>query len=247
MKHIKTLALLVSTLCLSHSAFALETASLNEVLSKYDQARNLEKIKTIKTMRSEASMRMNGMELPMTFEYKAPNQARMDSTIQGMTITQVIDGNAGWKTNPMLGKPGPQPLTKEEREALALMTNLEGDLSNYQAKGHKLLLQGEMEVSGAPAYKLQLTKSNGDVEYHYIDTENYLLVRLDRQMNFGGTKVDSVTTTSDFKPINGMMWPHSMEAVMKTPMGELKSVMTVKSTQFDNPIDAARFSKPATE
>jgi hypothetical protein len=247
MKLLKLTASIGSALFISFGSVAAELKTADEVIAKYGEARNLEKLKTVKTMRSEFRMIMNGMEVPVTLEVKRPNQARMEMTIQGMALLQVIDGAEGWKVNPMLGKTAAQPMTEDEFTVLSDMSEIEGPLGDYRKKGHSVELKGTTDVDGSPAYKLQLTRKSGDIEYHYIDTENFMPVRYDRKVTMNGTPIETTGTSGDFKLVDGMMLPHSMSSTMKLPMGEIKQVMTVTKVEFNTPIDSTRFKKPSTE
>ncbi len=245
MKALKSTALILTGVFLSFSTFAAELKTADQVIAKYDQARGFDKLKSVQTMRSVASLRMNGMDIPMIIEFKRPKKARMDMTMQGMTISQVINGDKGWKIIPMLGKSDAQPMSNEELNVLADMTDIDGVLADYKSKGHKLDLQGIVDVEGTPAYKLKLTRKNGDVEYNYIDTEYFLMIRAERKMKLNGIDVDTVSINGDFKDVQGMMVPHSMIQTMKMPMGEIKQVMTINEIEINKPIAAARFEMPA--
>jgi outer membrane lipoprotein-sorting protein len=244
MKALKTSALLISGLFFAINAFAADLKTVDQVIAKYDQARGLAKLKSVQSMRSTASLKLNGIDMPTTIEVKRPNQARMDSVFQGMTISQVITGNQGWKLMPTMGKADAQPMTQEEASMLADMADFDGPFVNYQAKGHQLALQGVVDIEGTPAYKLRLTRKNGDIEYSYIDTEYFLMIRNERKMKLNGMQIDAVSTNGDFKDVQGMMVPHSASVTMKMPMGEFKQTMTITDIQINVPIDAARFVMP---
>jgi outer membrane lipoprotein-sorting protein len=112
---------------------------------------------------------------------------------------------------------------------------MDGALVDYKAKGRTVELAGAEDVAGSPAWKLKVTQKDGGVDYMYIDTKSYLMVR-SASMHIGVT-VDF----GDYRPVNGLMMPFSMEQTAAP--GTVK--MTVEKIETNVPVDEAVFRMPA--
>src|ERR1041385_968355 len=194
----KTIMLLALGLLLAPIAHA---QSVDDILAKhYEACGGLAKLKALNTMRVTGSMTMGpGMEAPFTMERKRPGMRRMEFTIQGMTGIQAFDGAKTWSVMPFMGKKDPEV----------------GTAVDYKTKGHTIELMGKEPVEGADAYKLKVTKKNGNIEYDYVDAETYLLVKTEGKIKRRGTEMDGETTYSDYKDVDGLMQAFSMEVGTK--------------------------------
>jgi len=236
----KTIMLLALGLLLAPIAHA---QSVDDILAKhYEACGGLAKLKALNTMRVTGSMTMGpGMEAPITMERKRPGMRRMEFTIQGMTGIQAFDGAKTWSVMPFMGKKDPEVGTAEDNKNALDDADFDGALVDYKTKGHTIELMGKEPVEGADAYKLKVTKKNGNIEYDYLDAETYLLVKTEGKIKRRGTEMDGETTYSDYKDVDGLMQPFSMEVGTK----EMKQKLAFTKIELNVPLDDARFAVPA--
>jgi hypothetical protein len=236
----KTIMLLALGLLLAPIAHA---QSVDDILAKhYEACGGLAKLKALNTMRVTGSMTMGpGMEAPITMERKRPGMRRMEFTIQGMTGIQAFDGAKTWSVMPFMGKKDPEVGTAEDNKNALDDADFDGALVDYKTKGHTIELMGKEPVEGADAYKLKVTKKNGNIEYDYLDAETYLLVKTEGKIKRRGTEMDGETTFSDYKDVDGLMQPFSMEVGTK----EMKQKLAFTKIELNVPLDDARFAVPA--
>jgi hypothetical protein len=182
-----------------------------------------------------------GMEAPITMERKRPGMRRMEFTIQGMTGIQAFDGAKTWSVMPFMGKKDPEVGTAEYNKNALDDADFDGALVDYKTKGHTIELMGKEPVEGADAYKLKVTKKNGNIEYDYLDAETYLLVKTEGKIKRRGTEMDGETTYSDYKDVDGLMQAFSMEVGTK----EMKQKLAFTKIELNVPLDDARFAVPA--
>jgi len=236
----KTIMLLALGLLLAPIAHA---QSVDDILAKhYEACGGLAKLKALNTMRVTGSMTMGpGMEAPFTMERKRPGMRRMEFTIQGMTGIQAFDGAKTWSVMPFMGKKDPEVGTAEDNKNAMDDADFDGALVDYKTKGHTIELMGKEPVEGADAYKLKVTKKNGNIEYDYLDAETYLLVKTEGKIKRRGTEMDGETTYSDYKDVDGLMQPFSMEVGTK----EMKRKLAFSKVELNVPLDDARFAVPA--
>jgi hypothetical protein len=114
---------------------------------------------------------------------------------------------------------------------------------DYKSKGHAIELVGKAPVEGADAFKLKVTKKNGNIEYDYLDTETYLLVKTEGKVRRRGTEMEGETTFSDYKDVDGYMQPFSMESGAKEMPQKQK--LSFSKIELNVPLDDTRFAVPA--
>lgn len=220
--------------------------TVDEILTKhYETQGGLEKMKGVTTRRMIGSMGMGmpGMEAPITMEMKRPGKRRIEFTIQGMTGVQAFDGEKGWSLMPFMGQTDPEVSSDEDSAKERDEADFDGVLVDWKAKGHTVEFAGKEMVEGAEAFKLKVTKKNGDLEYHYLDAETYLLVKTEGKVKRRGTEYEGEQIYSDYKEVDGVMVPFAMEMGAKgQPM---RQKMTFSKVEMNVAIDDARFVMPA--
>ena len=237
----KTLMLLALGLLL---APVVQAQTVDEILAKHYQTMGgLEKIKALNSMRVTGTVGVGpGMDAPFTMERKRPGKSRMEFSLQGMTGIQAFDGEKTWSVMPFTGKKDPEVGSDEDNKNAQDDADFDGVLVDWKAKGHTVELVGKESVEGADTYKLKVTKKNGNVEYHYLDAETYLLVKQEGKVKRRGTEMEGETTFSDYKDVDGYMQPFSMESGAKG--APQKQKMTFTKIELNVPLDDARFVMP---
>jgi outer membrane lipoprotein-sorting protein len=201
-------------------------------------------MKAVNTMRVTGTITLGpGMESPFTMERKRPGMRRMEFTFQGMTGIQAFDGTKTWSVMPFMGKKDPEVGTDEDNKNAQDDADFDGALVDYKTKGNTIELAGKEQVEGADAFKLKVTKKNGNIEYDYLDAETYLLVKTEGKVKRRGTELDGETTFSDYKDVDGLMQPFSMESGAKEMPQKQK--LTFTKIELNVPLDDARFAVPA--
>jgi|KBSSwiStaDraftv2_1062776.scaffolds.fasta_scaffold45330_3 outer membrane lipoprotein-sorting protein len=238
----KTMTLLALGLMLAPLAHA---QTVDDILAKhYEACGGLAKMKAVNTMRVTGTMTLGpGMESPFTIERKRPGLRRMEFTFQGMTGIQAFDGSRTWSVMPFMGKKDPEVGSDEDNKNALDDSDFDGALVEYKSKGHTIELMGKEPVEGADAFKLKVTKKNGNVEYDYLDAETYLLVKTEAKRKFRGTEMEGTTTFSDYKDVDGLMQPFSMESGAKEMPQKQKFAFT--KIEMNVPLDDTRFAVPA--
>jgi outer membrane lipoprotein-sorting protein len=245
----KTLTLLAVSLLLGPmlclGAPLAHAQTVDELLAKhYEACGGLDKMKAVQSMRVTGTMAIApGMEAPFTMERKRPGKQRMEFQIQGMTGIQAFDGARAWSLMPFQGKTTPEVGSDEDNKHQQDDADFDGALVDWKAKGHTIELAGKETVEGADAFKLKVTKKNGNVEYDYLDAETYLLVKTEGKVHRRGTEIEGVTTFSDFKEVDGLMEPFVMETGAKEM--PQKQRLSFSKVELNVPLDDARFAVPA--
>ena len=221
---------------------------LDDVLAMNYQARGgLEKIKSVESARITGKMTMGGgqMQAPFVWEWKRPDKLRMEFSLQGMTGIQAFDGSTGWSVMPFTGSTEPQEMPQSEVKELKSQADFEGELVDWRDKGHQLELLGKETVEGTEAWAIEVTKADGDVVTVYLDAEYYLEIKQKGSREVRGQEIEFETSVGDYKDVDGLMVPHSMEVqAVGMPMSQ---IVTFERVELDVPIDDERFTMPASE
>jgi len=224
---------------------AVQAQTADEIINKNLEARGgKDKIKAVQTARMTGKLVMGqGMEAPITMELARPHKMRMEFTLQGMTGIQAFDGKTGWSVMPFMGKKEPEKMSDDDIKQADDMADMDGLLVDYKEKGHQVEYVGKEDVEGTPAHKLKVTKKNGDVVNVYIDAESYMEIKDAGKVKVRGQEIEGQTTFGDFKTVDGLVFPFSIE--QKAPGGPGGMVITISKVEVNPALDASRFAMPA--
>src|SRR5262245_13941614 len=238
----RKLLLSVCALLLAVSASA-QTA--DEIIEKHIKALGgADKLKAVQTMKATGTMKAGPMELPVTLTKARPESVRMDFTVQGMTGTQAYDGSTGWLVMPFMGKKDPEKMSDDMLKEIKEEADFDGPIFDYKAKGNKVEYLGKEDVEGSPAYKLKVTTKSGTETIDYLDAETYLIIKTEGKRTIQGQEVESETTLGDYKEVEGMLLPHSMQSHRKGAPGGQGQSITVDKYEINPKIDTAVFKMP---
>ena len=164
--------------------------------------------------------------------------------VAGLTGINAYDGHDGWKIEPWQGKRDPEALGEEEMHGILDDADFDGPLLNYQAKGNRVEYQGIEQVEGSDAYKLKVTRPNGDVSFYYLDTEYYVPIRIDTQRMIRGAPQEFETSLGDYKQVAGVYLPFSLESGPKGSSSTDRSKITYDRIEANVPLANTRFARP---
>jgi len=205
-----------AAMCLAAAAvFALPAVAqtVDEIIAKSIEARGGEaKLRAVKTIRLTGRVEIApGMAAPTTMVIKRPEMVRMEFSLQGMTAIQAFDGKDGWSVMPFQGKKDAEPMAADDVKEFREQADLDGPLMDYKTKGNTVEYLGKDKVEGSDAYKLKVTKKNGNVETMFIDADTGLEVKNTRKTKIQGNEQEVESTFSDFRNVDGLILPFSIE------------------------------------
>jgi len=226
---------------------AVQAQTADEIINKHLQARGgKDKIKAVQSVRMTGKLVMGqGMEAPITMELARPNKMRMEFTLQGMTGIQAYDGKGGWSVMPFMGKTEPEAMSDDDIKQAEDQADMDGMLVDYKDKGHQVEYVGKEDVEGTPAYKLKVTKKNGDVVNVYIDADSYMEIKQAGKLKIRGQELESQSTFGDFKTVDGLVFPFSIE--QKAQGAPAGMVISVSKIEVNPTLETSRFTMPAAK
>lgn len=242
MQHSKNLFKLLTLLVLAVVGPGVGAQNLDEIVDKHVKAMGGEKLAKLQSMKIAAEMDIMNMKVPITTTIVQNKGFRSESTVQGMTVVQAVNGNTGWAINPMAGNNKPTALPEDAVKTLANETDLTG-LYNYKAKGYKLTLDGEEDLAGAKVYKVTMTLPSGVRRVNYISKDTFYILKIVAQTKVNGQDVMSENTQSDFRAVDGIFYPFTSE-VTTSAMPGTKMGLKITSLEVNPKIDPKIFDMP---
>ena len=240
----KKLTVLCLAATLAAGALGAEEMTLDEVLAAhFDALGGAEKLVAVESAKFNGNMAMGpGMEVPFTMVFRRPMNMRLEFTMQGMTAVQAYDGDVAWSIMPFMGKTDPEVMAEDQAKNIKEQADFDGPLMSWQDKGHQVELLGLEETEGTEAYKLKVALANGDVRYHFLDSEYFITIKQEGKTTMQGNEVEFETILSDYKEVDGLMFPHSIESRPKgAPSGQ---VITIESVELGIDTNDEMFAMP---
>jgi len=233
------------SLFLAFAAFTFIAAQdLDEILDTYFETIGQEKLLKVKTMTStgKVMMPMMGAEGGFKTFNKKPDKIRVEVEMMGSSVVQAYDGADAWSINPLAGSPDPVDMVGPEAEGMIETADMEGQLWNYKEKGHQLELEGSEEVDGSEAYVLKLTKKNGNIDYYYIDSENYVVLKIKSKTIMNGQELEVEVLLSNYQVMDGYLSAYTIEQKYN---GQTGLTIQLDETKFDVEMDDSIFTRPS--
>ena len=194
-----------------------------------------DKLNAVKTIYTERSILVQGMEIPSKSTVVVGKSMRNESSVMGNSMIQVVDGSTGWMIRPTVmggtGDPEDMPAEMVKQQASAL--DPFGPLIGYKEKGNKVELVGKEKVDGKDTYHLKITPKDGPAVEEYLDATTYLTTKV-KQMGMDGQPGDVLY--SNYKAFEGINFPNTME-IIGGQMG------TITFTTNNVPVDDKIFKK----
>jgi len=168
--------------------------------------------KKVNSMVMEASVSAGGTDVPITISRVHNKAMKQEYTVMNMTGYTIITSEGGWNFNPFQGQTKPEPMTADELKVGMDGLDLQGELVDYTAKGHKIELQGKEDVDGTECYKLKLTRKSGRESTMFIDPKTWYCIRETSKVTVNGQEINQTVNMSNFTKLpEGIVMPLTME------------------------------------
>lgn len=218
--------------------------SLDQVLARHIAARGgMTKIKAIQSLKSSGHIEIGPMVLELTIEN--PRRAfRSDTSMQGVTKTEAFDGGHGWIIDPFTKGPAAkaESMSGDQLKQMVLQIDFDGPLVDYRRKGNRVALMGMQQAHGRDAYALKVSLKDGDELTSFIDAKTFMEIEVINNAVSQGKTVEVETTLGDYRAVNGVMLPFSLDI---RPKGQPQGMkILLDKVEANMPMDPARFRMP---
>ena len=224
-----------------------QAKTVDDIIDKYLLARGgKDKLVSIVAIYMVGSREMMGNEVAIRVTKEQGKLSRTEFDAAGATGFMLITDKDAWNYFPMRMQ---EPAKMPEAAVAGMQTELDiaGPLVDYATKGHKVELVGKDSTDGIFTYKIKLTFIDGTQRNYFIDTSSFLLVKssatiIARGRNDGAVKqgpaVETTTIYSDYKAIDGILIPHSIETSSPNGQGHGAGGTTFDKIEINQPVDA---------
>lgn len=219
------------------------TISKTELIEKYvllstgtknmkEANKKISKVKSVKQV-----MEMTAQQIPaplmMTSYFVAPNKESMKLEMQGMMIQkEYFDGKSGASSNMQTGK---KELTAEEIANKKKNAGLFPELT-YATSGVTYDLLGIENQNGTEMYVLKIV--DGDKQtFDYFDVKTFQKLKSVSIQKNEGEVVEASRTFSDYKAVDGILFPHQMTLMM----GEMGLNGKITTIEVNGKVDETAF------
>jgi len=218
----------------------------DELVAKNIEAKGgIEKLHTIESVRLTGKLTVNAgmLQLDYVTLIKRPQLVRYEAKLQGLTQVQAFDGSQAWQINPFQGRKDPEKLSADDAKDMGEdAADVIGALVDYKEKGYRLESLGTEDVDGTDAYKLRVSRPNGDLLYVYLDPDYFLEIRtLSRRIEHGVAN-ETITDYGDYEKVNGVYLPLSQESGAKGSSDRQK--VQFETAEVNVAIDETAFHFP---
>ncbi|HST30973.1 MAG TPA: hypothetical protein VLK27_09075 [Chthoniobacterales bacterium] len=221
--------------------------TLDELVAKNIEAKGgSQAIHALQSLRRTGTMLVNEGKIRLAYTQikKRPLEVRTEATLQGMTAVQAFDGTEGWQISPFQGRKDPERMSADDVKALMEDAEMDGPLVDWKEKGSTIEYVGREDVDGTDAYKIKVTRKNGDINFVYLDPDHFLEIRILTQRVQQGALVETETDLGDYEKINGVFVPTSVDAGSKGDADKQKII--IDKAEGNGPVDDAVFHFPTT-
>jgi hypothetical protein len=210
------------------------------IARSFEARGGIEAWRGVETARLRGKLSMAGREGEFRVELKLPDKVRVELELGEVVHIQVRDGDTGWSQQTGVSPLPPRPLDEVELVSLRQQSDLAGPLLDWQAKGHRVALEGPRKVSGRDVHTFRVTLADGEVQRIDLDAERLLEVRIHGTRTVGGQEVDYLQLPGDYRPVGGLLLPHALTQ----HIGNLTQHLEFFSIELNVPIADARFLMP---
>lgn len=226
------------------AAAAVQAQTLDDILARNLKAKGgAEKWKSVSSVRMSGTIKMQGMELPLTVYAKRPNATRQEVQMKDEKLIQAFDGTTAWIINPMTGSDTPQELPAPISRMMKNSSDFDGPLFDHKQKGNTIELVGKERLDGKDVYHLKVgIKGDPQVQHYYLDAETGVELKRSQEVDMGpGGKQTLETRMSDYRAVDGVMVPRSISQLVN---GKPLVQMSIEKVEFNAGVDDALFRMP---
>lgn len=221
---------------------ALSAQDLDKILNDHYKASAQDKLSKITSITMKGKVVAMGMETNISLYQARPSNFRMEMDFMGSQMITTYNGTTAWTYAPAMGVTEPREMGTEELKGVLNQANMDSPLWDYKGKGNKVELLGTSEDGSA--YKIKLTKAEGDEMVILISKESSLMTKVITSQPVNGMDAEIEMEMKDYKTIKGIPVAHYMASKMG---GQPFSTVTFESVEFNKALDSSLFGKPVVE
>ena len=225
---------ILTTIFLLFAVTALMFAkSGKEILDQTIEAMGGANLSNVNSSFMQMTTSVMGMTMP-TKSYKKGDKYRLETNQMGQDVVVTFNGEKGWM------KMGEQvmemPAEKVDQTRSQTEPMINGFKDKINEEGIKIEKVGKSKIDGITAYHIKMTDKDGQVTHLYINSANYLIVKMTANSDKGELEI----LFKDYKDFDGVKVP--VKTVIKASGMEI--VSTIEDYQINPDLNDSLFEKP---
>lgn len=219
--------------------------SVNEIIARSLQARGgAEALGTIHSLSFMGTRVGDGRTSKAAKENMRPSYFLVGCTNPECAVAEGYDEKGAWEMSPRRQRV--MRVDGEAANALRRAAQFDEPYFNYGAQGYKVQLLGKVRFHDQEAFAIQVEFPWDSKEVHYIDTGTFLDLgnRKAAQVHARGEQVKGITYYSDYRPVNGFLYPFRQQWVREDNGEQIELVQWDKIEA--NAISDPSFFRPPT-
>jgi hypothetical protein len=201
------------------------------------------RIAALKSIRATGHVATGKGQVRFTLLAARPANLRLETELGGRTLVQGTDGEEPpWEFDTGKWPPQYRPMNEASARTFLADSELDDPLVAAAERGYTLDYAGEMTVDGRKLLRVLVTRKFAETFSVLLDDETFFIVmRVEHRESAGGRRVQLVTHYDDFRPVEGVLLPHSITLAV-----DGKATQQTKITRIEpNPeISVGTFSRP---
>ena len=101
---------------------------------------------------------------------------------------------------------------------------------------------GKEDMEGSAVFVIKLTRKDGDIDYMYMDTEKYVILKVKAKTIVNGSEAEVESLMSNFKKINGYIMAFTTEQRFS---GQSGMTINLEEVEVNADIEDSLFTKPS--
>lgn len=215
-----------------------------EIIQKHEAAMGgMDKWNNLKSVVTKSKFSIQGMDVSTTTSVLTGKAIKAEVEIMGNKIVSGYDGTKGWMIRPtMMGGSGKaEDMPAEQAEALKSQTNPGSPLMDAKNAGNKIEIESKEKLDGADVYVLNVTDKAGKSSSIYLSATTFFVVKTSSKQNVNGQELDVEVMYSNYKSVDGLYFPFTME--QPNPMAGGTMVVDVTNIELNPKLDLSFFAK----
>jgi hypothetical protein len=214
--------------------------TVDEIVTKWVKANGgAEKLRAVKSMVSENTIALQGIELENKTTVVVNKQIRSETKMMGSELVQAFDGNKAWGIIPVLMGGTNEPLELPAEAAKTIQSQLDPfPLLDYAAKKTKLEYLGTESLNGQTAWHLKLITKDSATTDVWIDANSGFLRKM---KNIQDGQPNEIVFSKE-REQDGIFFSTHMD-ITNAAAGSIS--METKTIALNSTIDPAIFQFPA--
>jgi zinc protease len=152
-------------------------------------------------------------------------------------VRNCFDGQIGWISRPGTGI---EPYTGQDLSSARRTADFYQSI-DLKKLYPKMVLKGKEDVGKWPAYVVEADPGDGSLRRLYFDVSSGLLIRNDEEHDTPDGRDVVQSYLEDYRDVEGVKQPFTV----RQAHGATHIIIKLTEVQMDQPIDDAKFAKPA--